>query len=103
VQVELRALLTSALDRGEWSVSSTGGTFLGKEHLVVIGWEAGWNAQSVWTWWSLSEISVSVNKVVNCNSSFISSCRNTRLQNKWGQNYRSKAMSPALSSNFRHL
>jgi hypothetical protein len=39
-------ILTSAQVWGEWSAS-----YCGKESLVPIGWEAGWDAELLWTMW----------------------------------------------------
>jgi hypothetical protein len=41
---------TSALDEGEWSASRPGRALpLGKGPLVLIGKEAGWGPEPVWT------------------------------------------------------
>jgi hypothetical protein len=44
------SFMTSALDGGEWSASRPGRALPpGKEHLVPIVQEAGWDPEPVWT------------------------------------------------------
>jgi len=49
MEVYLHAFLTSALVVGEWLAPRPDRFTPGKEHLVPIGWEAGWNSEPVWT------------------------------------------------------
>jgi len=50
VEVYLRAL-TSALDGGEWSVSCSVPFNTVRDLPVLIGYEAGWTTEPVWTRW----------------------------------------------------
>jgi hypothetical protein len=48
-EIELRLILNSALDGGEWSASRPGRALPpGKEPPVPIGQEAGWALEPVW-------------------------------------------------------
>jgi len=47
VDLKLHALLISALDGDEWSVSSPGHFNARERSPIIIGWEAGWSPESV--------------------------------------------------------
>jgi hypothetical protein len=51
VELWLHALLTSALDGGEWSASRPGGFTPGVRSPLSIAWEAEWVLEPVWTLW----------------------------------------------------
>jgi hypothetical protein len=46
--------LTLEVDEGEWSVSRPG-HFTSGERAVLIGYEAGWVPESIWTLWNGKE------------------------------------------------